>query len=92
MDIKLVNSELKIRLNSNYSCEEFYKYVLSQTHLLKQIRQSAKYEQQDWYDVIYFLFSFMKALNVLSIFSLFFFFFLWTNGEFRGRARSCILH
>jgi hypothetical protein len=44
MDIELVNGELKIRINGNYSCERFYKHVLSQTHLLKKIQKNAKYE------------------------------------------------
>ncbi len=45
MDIKLVSAELKIRMNGNYSCEQFYKHILTQTDLLKQIRKSTKYGQ-----------------------------------------------
>ena len=44
MDMELVNAELKIRMNGHYSCERFYKHILFQTHLLKQIRKNAKYE------------------------------------------------
>ncbi len=42
--MELVNAELKIRINDNYSCEQFCKHILYQTHLLKQIRINAKYE------------------------------------------------
>lgn len=44
MDIELVSAELKIRMNGNYSCEQFYKHVLAETQLLKQIRKNGKYE------------------------------------------------
>ncbi|CAF3801355.1 unnamed protein product [Rotaria sp. Silwood1] len=44
MDIELINAELIIRMNGNYSCEGFYKHILSQTSLLKQIRKNAKCE------------------------------------------------
>ena len=44
MDIELVNVELKVRMNGNYSYQEFYKYISSQTPFLKQIRKNAKYE------------------------------------------------
>ena len=39
MDTKLVNAELKIRMNSHYSCEQFCKYVLTQIYLLEQSRK-----------------------------------------------------
>ncbi len=44
MDIELVSAELKMRMNMAYSCESFYKHILSQKHLLKEIRKNAKYE------------------------------------------------
>jgi hypothetical protein len=44
MDTELVIAELKIRMSGTYSCERFNKHILSQTHLLQQIRKSAKYE------------------------------------------------
>jgi hypothetical protein len=43
MDIKLVHAELSIRMNVNYSCEQFHKHILSQTNLFKQSRKNAKY-------------------------------------------------
>jgi hypothetical protein len=43
MDIKLVHAELSIRMNGDYSCEQFHKHILSETNLLKQIRKNAKY-------------------------------------------------
>jgi hypothetical protein len=45
MDTELVSAELKIRMNSHYSCEQFYKHVLTQTYLLEQSRKNGKYEQ-----------------------------------------------
>ncbi|CAM2723326.1 unnamed protein product [Rotaria socialis] len=43
MNTELISSELKIRINSNYSCNQFYRRVLSEPQLLKQSRQNAKY-------------------------------------------------
>ena len=45
MDMELANAELKIRMNSHYSCEQFYKRVLTQTYFLEQGRKNGKYEQ-----------------------------------------------
>ncbi len=45
MDIKLVHAELSIRMNADYSCEQFHKHILSETNLLKQIRKNTKYQQ-----------------------------------------------
>jgi hypothetical protein len=44
MDVKLVSAELKIRMNGNYSCEQFYKHILTDKHLLQQIRRNEKYQ------------------------------------------------
>lgn len=44
MDIELVAAELQIRVNCDYSCDSFYKFLLTQPHLLKQIRTNKKYE------------------------------------------------
>jgi hypothetical protein len=45
MQRHLFFSQLKIIVNANYSCEQFYKYILPQTHLLKEIRKNRKCEQ-----------------------------------------------
>ena len=42
MDIQPVSAELKIRMNANYSCEQFYKHILTDQHLLQQIRKNEK--------------------------------------------------
>lgn len=39
----LVAAELKIKMNTHFTCREFYDYLLSQPDLLKQIRSSDKY-------------------------------------------------
>ncbi|CAF4125937.1 unnamed protein product [Rotaria sordida] len=44
MDIQLVAAELQIRKNSNISCNDFYKYIISQQDLLKAITTNDKYE------------------------------------------------
>jgi hypothetical protein len=44
MDVELISAELKIRMNVSYSCEQFYKHILSEKQLLKQIRKNSKYE------------------------------------------------
>ena len=38
MNIELAAAELKIRLNSDYPSESFYKYLLTQRDMLKDIR------------------------------------------------------
>ena len=43
MKVELISYELKIRMNSSYSCNKFYKHILTETQLLKQTRQNAKY-------------------------------------------------
>lgn len=43
MNIELISSELKIRMNSNFSCNQFFKRILAEPQLLKKIRQNAKY-------------------------------------------------
>ena len=43
MNIELISSELKIRMNSNYSCNQLHKRILTEKQLLKQIRQNGKY-------------------------------------------------
>ncbi|CAF3791042.1 unnamed protein product [Rotaria sordida] len=39
----LVGAELKIKMNTNYTCTEFYDYLLNKPDLLKEIRSSNKY-------------------------------------------------
>ena len=39
----LVSVELKIKLNTQYSCSECYDHLLTNQDLLKQIRSSEKY-------------------------------------------------
>ncbi|CAF4570697.1 unnamed protein product, partial [Rotaria sp. Silwood2] len=39
----LVSAELKIKVNTQYNCTEFYDYLLNNQDLLKQIRSSEKY-------------------------------------------------
>ena len=39
----LVSAELKIKLNTQYSCSKFYDHLLTNQDLLKQIRSSEKY-------------------------------------------------
>ena len=43
MRLDLVSAELKIKLNTQYSCSEFYDHLLTNQDLLKQIRSSEKY-------------------------------------------------
>ena len=45
MDMELVNTQLKTKMNATYSCEQFFKHILTQTYLLKQIQKNVKYEQ-----------------------------------------------
>ena len=46
MDVELVAAELKIKMNSDYPCEHFYQYILSECDVLKRIRANEKYEQK----------------------------------------------
>ncbi len=39
----LVGAELKIKVNAQYNCSEFYDYLLNNQDLLQQIRSSEKY-------------------------------------------------
>jgi hypothetical protein len=49
-----------------YSCESFYKHILSQKHLLKEIRKNAKYEWQFRDDIVWcFLFDFLLYINCM---------------------------
>jgi hypothetical protein len=43
MKNELVGAELKIKMNSDFNCTEFYEYLLHKPDLLKQIRSSEKY-------------------------------------------------
>ena len=43
MKHELVGAELKIKVNAQYNCSEFYDHLLSNQNLLKQIRSSEKY-------------------------------------------------
>jgi hypothetical protein len=43
MNHDLVSAELKIKVNNQYNCSEFYDYLLNNQDLLKQIRSSEKY-------------------------------------------------
>jgi predicted component of type VI protein secretion system len=49
MEIKLVSAELKIRMNTKVSCEQLYKHILTDEHLLQQIRQNEKYQYYGTY-------------------------------------------
>jgi hypothetical protein len=39
----LVGAELKIKMNTHFTCTEFYDYLLTKLNILKQIRSSDKY-------------------------------------------------
>ncbi len=39
----LVEVELKIKINTHYTCTQFYDYLLNKPDLFKQIRSSDKY-------------------------------------------------
>lgn len=39
----LLGAELKIKMNTDHTCTQFYGYLLSKPDLLKQIRSSDKY-------------------------------------------------
>ena len=39
----LVDAELKIKVNAQYNCSQFYDYLLNNQDLLKQIRSLEKY-------------------------------------------------
>jgi len=39
----LVRAELKIKINAQYNCSEFYDYLLNNQDLLEKIRSSEKY-------------------------------------------------
>jgi hypothetical protein len=43
MNHDLVGAELKIKINTHYTCTQFYDYLLNKPDLFKQIRSSDKY-------------------------------------------------
>ncbi|CAF2199460.1 unnamed protein product [Rotaria magnacalcarata] len=43
MNHDLVEAELKIKMNTHFTCTQFYDYLLNEPDLLKQIRSSDKY-------------------------------------------------
>ncbi|CAF3185040.1 unnamed protein product [Rotaria sp. Silwood2] len=43
MNHDLVGAELKIKMNTHFTCTQFYDYLLNEPDLLKQIRSSDKY-------------------------------------------------
>jgi hypothetical protein len=43
MDIELVAAELQIRKNSDICCKNFFKFILTQEDLLKQIVSKKKF-------------------------------------------------
>ncbi|CAF4346672.1 unnamed protein product [Rotaria magnacalcarata] len=45
MNHDLVEAELKIKMNTHFTCTQFYDYLLNEPDLLKQIRSSDKYSR-----------------------------------------------
>ena len=43
MKQELVGAELKIKMNTNYNCTQFYDYLLNKPDILQEIRSSNKY-------------------------------------------------
>ncbi|CAF3427299.1 unnamed protein product [Rotaria socialis] len=43
MSHDLVGAELKIKMNTHFTCAQFYDYLLNESNLLKQIQSSDKY-------------------------------------------------
>ena len=43
MKQELVGAELKIKMNSNYNCTQFYDYLLNKSDILQEILSSNKY-------------------------------------------------